>query len=530
MRTRRTRAAAVALAATLGVAGCGGSGGGGEKATAPVAGDLAAANAECSQVQTVQSSGRQLRGMWIATVANMDWPSKSGEAAAQQQAEYRRMLDTAVALRLNAVFVQVRPAGDAFYPSQYEPWSAYLTGTQGKSPGYDVLRFLVDEAHKRNLEFHAWFNPYRASMDTDRGKLAANDPARLHPSWAVTYGSQLWYDPGLPQVRELAETVVLDVLKRYDVDGIHFDDYFYPYPESGDFPDQASYKAYGGGMGKAAWRRKNVDTLVSDLSTRIHQLKPWVKFGISPFGVWRNKSADPAGSATSALQSYDDKYADTPGWIKKGWLDYVAPQLYWQMSDPRAGYATLVGWWARQVAGTNVQLWIGQPGYQVATWKKPAELSRHLTLDAKYPQVSGEVFFSAGDLMRNPGGFATRIRADHFQRPALVPVVPTSSAAVVLAPASVRAVSSGGKVRVSWRGTSTATQYAIYRADGRAAGCAAMDSRRLVATVRAGGAAMALSDPTARRGATYTYYVTALDRMDHQSTPARGATVVAGRG
>ena len=526
MRTRRRLAAALALVACAATACGGGSGRRSAHADPPVV----AATGECAQLAAVPNgSGRQLRGMWIATVANLDWPASPGESAATEQAQYERLLDTAVAMRLNAVFVQVRPAGDAFYPSAYEPWSKYLTGTPGKNPGYDVLKFLIDEAHKRNLEFHAWFNPYRAGMDTDRNALAASSPARQHPSWAVKYGSQLWYDPGQPQVRQLAETVVLDVLNRYDVDGIHFDDYFYPYPEGGDFPDSASYKAYGGGLSKAAWRRRNVDTLVQDLSARIHRAKPWVKFGISPFGVWRNSSTDPAGSATTALQSYDDIYADTRGWVTKGWLDYVAPQLYWPLGDARAGYATLVAWWAKQVAGTKVQLWIGQGAYRVgedATWKKPAELSRQLSLDARYRQVTGEVFFSAGDLRRNKYGFAARIRADHFTRPALPPVLGGGSAPA--APTAVRTAAGGKSVKVTWTGAASgAVEYAIYRSAGRTPGCAPVGSAALLATVRSTGTSMGLVDPAVRPGATYTYYVTALDRTHRESRPGRGSTLVA---
>lgn len=530
---RWTGPAAVAALAVTGLAGCGGDPLAGA-ANAGSAARVPAVPAECPQIQApADSAARQLRGMWIATVLGADWPHSPGTDA--QKRDYLKLLDTAKALNLNAVFVQVRPAGDAFYPSANEPWSQWLTGTQGRDPGYDVLRFLVDEAHKRDLEFHAWFNPYRASMDDDRSKLAPTHPARRHPGWAVSYGGQLWYDPGLPQVRDLATTVIMDVVGRYDIDGVHLDDYFYPYPESGDFPDDGSYKTYGAGMSRAAWRRHNVDVLVQGLSQRIHQAKPWVKFGISPFGVWRNSSTDPAGSDTTGLQSYDDIYADTRSWIQKGWLDYVVPQLYWSLGDPRTDYATLASWWARQVKGTPVQLYIGQPAYRVGEdgpWKRPGELSRHLNVDDRIPQIRGEMFFSAGDLAGDREGFASRIRADHFSSPALVPVMPARGGTAPAAPRQAHATASGSTVTLSWHGTG-ATSFAVYRVAGTRAGCTRPDPADLIATVRAepGQNGMsAVADPTVKSGTAYTYLVTALDRLHHESGPARGAAIVTARG
>ncbi|TDD59837.1 hypothetical protein E1293_46175, partial [Actinomadura darangshiensis] len=423
-RTRAVTAALTAGAAAGALAACGITTlGGGRDAGGPVP---PGAKAECPSTPAPDGTkGRQVRGMWIASVGNTDWPKEPGASAAEQKKQFTRLLDTAKAMNMNAVFMQIRPNSDAFYDSPYEPWSQWITGTQGKDPGYDVLAFMLKEAHARNLEFHAWFNPYRVSRHDDLKKLSPKSPARKHPDWVRKYGEGLWYDPGLPQVRDLATKAVMDVVGKYDIDAVHFDDYFYPYPEEGDFPDDAAYKAYGKGMKRADWRRKNVDTLVQSLSASIHKAKPWVQFGISPFGVWRNKSSDPGGSPTSALQSYDDIYADTRTWIKKGWLDYVTPQLYWTIGDPRADYAKLAAWWARQVQGTGVQLTIGQAAYRVgedAAWKKPAELSRHLTLNAKYPQISGDVFFSASDIAANRRGFAERLRDDHYGRPAIQPV------------------------------------------------------------------------------------------------------------
>ena len=358
----------------------------------------------------------QVRGMWIATVKHIDWPRSRNAKA--QRAEFVRLLDTAKRMRLNAVYVQIRPTADAFYRSPYEPWSQWITGKQGRDPGYDVLGFMLREAHARGLEFHAWFNPYRVSRQPKLKALAPSSPARRHPAWVRRYAKQLWYDPGLPQVRDLVTKVVMDVVNKYDIDGVHFDDYFYPYPAGGkSFPDKATYKTYGKGLPRATWRRHNVDTLIQGLSRRIHETKPQVRFGVSPFGVWRNKKTDPAGSNTDALQSYDALYADTRTWVRRGWIDYITPQLYWPIGDRRADYRTLVAWWSRQVAGTRVQLTIGQAAYRAGTtkrWKNPDELSRHLALNERYPQVQGDIFFSATNITANRRGWATRLRAAHY--------------------------------------------------------------------------------------------------------------------
>ncbi|MFI0450062.1 glycoside hydrolase family 10 protein [Actinomadura sp. 6N118] len=520
-------AAAAGLLLTACIPASGGTGDGkAERAQAPDA-----AKGECSVAAPAgDSRARQVRGMWIATVAGIDWPKDPKKPVATQQAQFRRLLDAAKAMNLNAVFVQIRPNSDAFYPSPYEPWSKWLTGTPGKNPGYDVLAFMLKEAHARNLEFHAWFNPYRVSRESDPKKLAPNSPARQHPDWVRKYGTGLWYDPGLPQVRDLATKAVLDVVRKYDIDAVHFDDYFYPYPEGGrDYPDQATFKTYGKGMKKADWRRQNVDVMVRGLSQKIHEAKPWVRFGISPFGVWRNSTSDPAGSATKALQSYSDQYADTRKWIRNGWIDYVTPQLYWPIGDSRADYARLVDWWSKQVAGTKVQLTIGQAGYRVgedATWKKPAELSRHLTLNQRYPGVRGDVYFSASDMAANQRGFAERLRKDHYARPAIPPAVQGSGGKAPAPARSVTAESDGERVRVRWQTSKGATAYAVYRADGKRPGCAAVNPATLLASVRGGG----VTDPAAEPGKAYTYYVTALDRLHHESAPGRGATITVRRG
>ncbi|NUP79562.1 MAG: family 10 glycosylhydrolase [Nonomuraea sp.] len=453
---------------------------------------------------------RQLRGVWIATVKNIDWPSRTGLGQARQKAEYVKILDSAVRRNLNAVFVQVRPASDALYRSSLEPWSQYLTGTAGKDPGWDPLPFLIQEAHKRNLEFHAWFNPYRAAYDADLSKLPANHPARQHRDWTVKYGGLLYYNPGLPQVREHVTKVVTDVVSRYDVDGVHFDDYFYPYPGGGGtFDDKAAFAKYGKGQKLAEWRRQNVNKLVAQVDEAVHETKNHVKFGISPFGIWRNKSDDPAGSATSGMSAYDSIYADARAWIKAGTVDYVLPQLYWPRGFKVADYKALTSWWAGAVKGSDVQLYIGQALYQVgsktnAAWAKPGELSSHLTINQRYKQVDGDVYFSAKQLLTNPLGAIDRLAKEHYSRPALLPLMDDRGGEAPARPAGAKAAGS----TLSWTPSQGARAYAVYRVPESGKDCHTTDARNLVAVVT--GASYQAKAPG-------TYLVTSLDRLHHES-------------
>ncbi|MFF9130816.1 MULTISPECIES: glycoside hydrolase family 10 protein [unclassified Streptomyces] len=372
----------------------------------------------------------ELRGVWLATVENRDWPSQPGLSAAEQRAELLGHLDTAVRRRLNTVIFQVRPTADALWPSPYEPWSQYLTGTQGKDPGWDPLGTAVAEAHARGLQLHAWFNPYRVANHDDPSRLVATHPARRHPDWVVSYGGRLYYNPGLPEVRTFVEDAMLDAVRRYPLDGVHFDDYFYPYPVAGQtFDDDEAYDTYGGGHpSRAAWRRHNIDSLIREMGARTKALRPTTRFGVSPFGVWRNSSTDTRGSDTRAgVQSYDDLYADTRTWVREHWVDYLVPQLYWNIGLEAADYATLVPWWAQVAQGTPTRLYVGEALYKVgdpaqpAAWQDPAELSRHLTLAKKYPQVCGHVFFSAKEVAADPLGAMSRVVADHYGQPANPP-------------------------------------------------------------------------------------------------------------
>jgi uncharacterized lipoprotein YddW (UPF0748 family) len=460
---------------------------------------------------------RELRGMWLTTVNNIDFPSRPGLSAAQVQAEYRGWLDLAVAHRHNAIFVHVRPSGDALWESAYAPWSEWLTGRRdGRSPGWDPMAFMIAEAHARNLEFHAWFNPYRGSQPGPNGpgadfaKLAPDHPLRAHRDWAIAYPdgprARLYFDPGNPQARRFVEDAMLEAVERYDVDGVHFDDFFYPYPEGGGntFHDEASYaRRADRAQSLADWRRANVNTLVREMSERIKQVKPWVKFGISPFGIWRNKRTDPAGSDSRGLQSHDDIYADTRTWVREGWLDYVVPQLYWAVGFDRADYAKLLPWWAALVEGTGVQLYIGQADYRVGekgAWSDPAQLQRQMALNDRHG-VHGSVHFSAKQIRADRLGAATRYRTTHYATPALVPTMRQLPAAPPSAPRLVGAKAAAGTLTFDWRpGAVKPVSWALYRVEG--------DAASLVATGRDG------VPPTADKPGTYC--LSGLDRSGNE--------------
>jgi uncharacterized lipoprotein YddW (UPF0748 family) len=366
----------------------------------------------------------EMRGMWVATVANIDFPSRPGLPATEQQRELLALLDTAVERRLNTVVLQVRPTADALWPSPYEPWSEVLTGEQGKDPGWDPLGFAVEQAHRRGLQLHAWFNPYRIANHDDPSRLVPTHPACVHPDWAVAYGGKLYYNPGMPEVRHFVEDAIFDAVEKYDIDAVHWDDYFYPYPVAGqDFDDDAAFARYGGGFAtRADWRRDNVNLLVRETHARLRRTKPQVSFGISPFAIWRNASTDPTGSDTQGgVETYDDLYADTRRWVRERWIDHVVPQVYWNIGFTVADYAKLVPWWADVVRGTGVELYIGEALYKVGAanqgppWQDPAELSKHLTFCADHPQVRGNMYFSATQVVADPLGAMTRVVEDHYR-------------------------------------------------------------------------------------------------------------------
>lgn len=372
----------------------------------------------------------EMRGVWIATVVNIDWPSKKGLSVEQQKQEFITMLDRDKRIGINAVFVQVRPSGDAFYPSQYDPWSEYLTGRQGQPPVpfYDPLKFMIGEAHKRGMELHAWINPYRMVFNTSTSSVAANNITRLHPEWFVTYDHKKIFNPGIPQATQYLVGVVSDIINRYDVDGIHFDDYFYPYPTAGHFNDDAAYRQYGKGMALDDWRRSNCDSAIKAVHDAIIRYKPMIKFGVSPFGIYKNKYQDADGSDTRGTTDYHDLYADVLLWLKKGWIDYVAPQLYWPIGKQGQDYRILLDWWAKHTYGKG--LYIGHSiaygvrenrDEYVSAFSNPNEYPNEIKLLRQYPQVNGSLFWSNKSLFADPSGITDSLINNYYKYPALVP-------------------------------------------------------------------------------------------------------------
>lgn len=365
---------------------------------------------------------REFRGAWIQTVFQEEYALMSVE---EMKSDFIRKLNILQECGINALIFQVRPEADAWYESSYEPWSRFCTGTQGVAPGalFDPMAFLIKECHKRNMEFHAWLNPFRAGTSGTM-HLCEEHVYHKHPEWFVHYNKQLLFDPGLPECRGYICQVVQDIILRYDVDAIHMDDYFYPYPVAGmPFPDDHSFMEYGIRRGytqeeRDDWRRENVNTLVRQLKNSIALVKPWVRFGISPFGIYRNKKDTPdgSGSETDGTQNYDDLYADILLWTQNQWIDYNIPQLYWETGHPAADYITLIKWWNKNANG--IPMYIGQ---DVSRTMKANDLTVKLNLERRLSQCQGHCFWPANEIFRNNGGIADSLRERYHRYPALIP-------------------------------------------------------------------------------------------------------------
>lgn len=348
----------------------------------------------------------QIHGVWVSTVSNIDYPSKPGISAEQLRAEADAFLDRAVELRLNLIVLQVRPMGDAYYQSDIYPQSSFISGEQGKAPdeNFDALAYWVEGAHKRGLQLHAWVNPYRVTVGKKKLEdLAENNPARMHPEWTFQHGDRIYLNPGLPEVRQLVVDGMVEIVKKYDVDGIHIDDYFYP--ERNLTEDEETFKQYGQDFDNIEdWRRYNVDLLIQAAGEAIHKARANVVWGVSPAGIWANKNSNPLGSETRGNQCYYNLYADVRGWIKKEWIDYVVPQIYWHIGLNIADFSILTDWWSDVVKDTNVKLYIGMAPYRVdpksktEAWRDCSELTRQFEYIANSPEVDGQVFFTAHSL------------------------------------------------------------------------------------------------------------------------------------
>ncbi|MEP0711110.1 family 10 glycosylhydrolase [Algoriphagus sp.] len=382
---------------------------------------------------------REFRGVWIATVANIDWPISPDDSYEKQKRDFTDLLDYYKNLNFNAVIVQVRTAGDAFYPSNLAPWSKYLTGKQGQAPKTDEnpLTWMIKESHARGLEFHAWLNPYRATMNLNTEGLSPDHAYNIHRDWMLKYGTQYYFNPGLPAVKDHLLAVIKEIVDNYDIDAIHFDDYFYPYKiAKQEFPDKSTYDKYKKpGQSQDDWRRDNVNQLIFALNQTIKQSKPWVQFGISPFGVWRNQDKDPKGSPTRAGQTnYDDLYADVLLWMKNGWVDYMLPQLYWSMDHKLASHKTLNDWWAKNHYNTNI--YIGNGPYKIredsdVAWNNPREINTQISYTRTLPTIQGNAFFSAKSMKIKNQDVAQLLKNELYNEPTLPPAFQPKNEAII---------------------------------------------------------------------------------------------------
>ncbi|MDR3133578.1 MAG: family 10 glycosylhydrolase [Prevotellaceae bacterium] len=420
-----------------------------------------------------QPDKRALRGVWIATVANIDWPTQPGLPVEQQQAEMIALLDKVKSFHMNTVVLQVRPTADAFYNSALEPSSHWLAGEQGAEMGYDPLQFVIEECHKRGLYIHAWLNPYRVNNDTAKyNKYADSHIIREHPEWVVTYGQEQYFNPGLDEVREFTCRVVKDLVTRYDIDAIHMDDYFYPYKIAGqEFPDSLAFAEHPRGFtDRDDWRRDNVNRIIREINETVKSVKPWVEFGISPFAIWRNRAEDPRGSDTKGgTTNYDGLYADILRWQEQGWIDYVLPQLYFNIGYPIADYAVLADWWSKYNYGATV--YAGLAPYRVSKreaqkeWHSQKELLRQIRRNRKDPNLKGEIYFSAKSLFRNPNvDLEKRLSKKEYRAWS---IAPENNRIARLEPESpleaVLQVANGQAVRLQWKRGRNAKRFVVYK-------------------------------------------------------------------
>ena len=414
-----------------------------------------------------------MRAVWIATVNNIDWPSSPSLSVNDQKKEMTGLLDVFREYNMNTVIFQIRPAADAFYPSDLEPWSQWLTGVQGKAPDplYDPLEFTISECRKRGLDIHVWLNPYRAVTDT-ANVVSDTHITKVHPDWFLTYGKTVYFDPGLPQTRDYVCSVVSDIVRRYDIDGVHMDDYFYPYRIAGkEFPDDSTFFRYPNGFGpgdKENWRRENVNLIIRQLRDSIKSIKPWVEFDISPFGVWRNIDRDSLGSQTKAGQTnYDDLYADILLWQKEGWIDYIVPQIYWHIGFKVADYEVLSQWWSRNAWGCRV--YVGHAPYRIdrkasaKEWHSSKQIIKQVEMNRTIPSISGSVYFSARVLPKNPLRLQERLTRKLYRYPALPPTNNRIAPVIPAQPVGPVITVTSDSVYFNWKKGDNTKKFVIYR-------------------------------------------------------------------
>ena len=475
---------------------------------------------------------RELRGVWIATVRNIDWPAKGSTNPAAQRKELLEILDSHQRTGINSIYLQVRPSADALYGKGRELWSQFLTGKQGviPNPYWDPLDFAITEAHKRGMELHAWLNPYRATNDLIDSNTSVNHIKRKHPEWFFDYGNQAYFNPGIPEVRSYITQVMMDVVRNYDVDGIHFDDYFYPYPGRTSLPDSATYAQYGQGFNSIYdWRRDNVNKFIKTLSDSIHAARKYLKFGVSPYGIWRNKADVPEGSETSGnVTLWHSLYADARKWTKEGWLDYVNPQIYFPFYYKVAPFEKMMDWWASNGYGKHV--YIGEAPFLAERttegWKDKSQLPNQVRYQRKNPNVQGSVYFSSKSVTTNMGGFRDSLRNDLYSNPALVPTMSWLDSIPPNAPSGLKVVDENGKRVLKWYEPAAASDgdvaygYVIYRIDKGAN--IDLNNPENIRKIRFDNST-SFYDETAEKNKEYQYVVTTIDRLKNESAASNTA-------
>ncbi|MBP6424634.1 MAG: family 10 glycosylhydrolase [Flavobacterium sp.] len=411
----------------------------------------------------------EFRAVWIATVANIDWPKNSTDPVEKQKSDFIEILETYKKLHYNAVIVQIRSNGDAFYPSELAPWSRNLTAKEGKAPTpyYDTLEWMIAQAHLRGLEFHAWLNPFRATSGTNKEIISAKHDLNKHPEWMIKYAGKYYYNPALPEVQNHLTKIVEEVVHKYDVDAIHFDDYFYPYTVEGEkFNDTDSFNKYSNGVELADWRRNNVNTFIKQISISIKKIKPWVQFGISPFGVWRNQSVDPRGSDTQAGQTnYDDLFADPLVWMENNWIDYILPQLYWSLDHPKASYTKLLKWWSEN--SKNAAIYVGNGSYKIKSdadkkWDSPFEIPNQIDYTRSFNNVQGNAFFSAKWFLNKNQEVTQLLAENQYKFHAIPAAVPNFKKLVLDVPRLTSVIKDKNELVISLQPTRNQVRYVVF--------------------------------------------------------------------
>ncbi len=472
---------------------------------------------------------REFRAFWITTLDNKDFPSRPKLPVEELKAEIREILDYHHQRGMNAAIFQVRPCADAFYESPIEPWSEFLWGMQGKAtqPAFDPLEYMIEECHKRQMELHAWFNPYRAQYSLKLSDIHPRHITRRRPDWFIEYGKHLYFNPGLPQARDYVVRVILDVARRYDIDGVHFDDYFYPYKIWGkEFDDTQAFQRYGRAFHtKGAWRRNNINTLIRMIHDSLDVINPRVKFGVSPIGVWRNRKQDWRGSATNVGQtSYDYLSADVLKWLEQGWIDYVAPQLYWSVGHKVADYTVLADWWAEH--HSNRHIYIGQAYYKYHNdsdrrWYNPQEMINQIKINRARKTITGNIFFRARYFMKNTRSISDKIHQKLYKYPSLIPPMTWKDSIPPAKPQNLRLINTPRHLLLKWESAEPAQDgelpayYVIYRYPAQTD---PSDDPRYIVSIQKDVEYIEEREKAEAEG--YYYRIVALDRLHNASEPA----------